>query len=123
MTTSDDSASFDSATLYTSRSAPSDGTHPLVGACLCLPKAFTRTLADLHDNDDPLWILVGPECDNDWNEWIVAYNEAASGDEWVVRRAVWWWGHCADWQPDYTDWFVEPIYRADEVEHVFDVWS
>ena len=120
MTTSHDS-------LDTSRSSPSDDTHPLVGACLRLPKAFTRTLAHLYDNDDPLWILVGPERDDNWNFWIVAYNEAASGDEWVVRRAVWWrWGHYTDWQPiytGYTDWFVEPMYRAGEVEPAFDVWS
>ena len=116
MTTSHDS-------LDTLRSAPSDDTHTLVGACLRLPKAFRRMLADLYDNDDPLWILVGPERDSNWNEWIVAYNEAASGDEWVVRRAVWWWGHYTDWQPDYTDWFVEPMYRAGEVEPAFDLWN
>ena len=98
--------------LDTSSSSPSDDTHPLVGACLRLPKAFTRTLAHLYDNDDPLWILVGPDRDNNWNEWIVAYNEAASGDEWVVRRAVWWSGNYTDWHEEYTDWFIGPMLRS-----------
>ena len=103
----------------TSRSSPSDDTHPLLGACLRLPKAFTRTLAHLYDNDDPVWILVGPECDDNWNCWLVAYNEAASCDHWVVHRAMWWWGH----SPATTraDEYVAPIYRAAEVAHVFDV--
>ena len=105
--------------LDASRSSPSDDTHPLLGACLRLPKAFTRTLAHLYDNDDPVWILVGPECDDNWNCWLVAYNEAASCDHWVVRRAMWWWGH----YPATTraDEYVAPIYRAAEVAHVFDV--
>ena len=110
--------------LDTSRSSPSDDTHPLVGACLRLPKAFTRTLDHLYDNDDPLWIWVGPEYDNDWNEWLVASN-GPSGHQLVVRRAVWWWGHYTDWYPSYTDYFVDPlrIQAAGEVEPAFEVWS
>ena len=46
----------------------------MVGACLRLPKDLRRTLAQ-YDNDDPLWVLVGPGRDDNWNFWMVAYNE------------------------------------------------
>ena len=50
--------------------------------------------------DDDHCFLVGPEYDNNWNQWMVAYNEAAVGDDadaWVVRRTVRWWGKYTDW--------------------------
>ena len=86
--------------------------------CDLLAQEDTRLLADINDYDDPLWILDCMEYDNDWNEWLVASN-GPSGDQWVVRRAVWWWGH----YPATTraDEYVAPIYRAAEVAHVFDV--
>ena len=90
----------------------------MVGACLHLPKDLRRTLAQ-YDNDDPLWVLVGPERDDNWNFWMVAYNEAASGDRWVVRRVVWWWGHYS--ATTRADEDVESVYRAAEIADLFDV--
>ena len=101
--------------LDTSMSSPSEDTHVMVGACLHLPKDLRRTLAQ-YDNDDPLWVLVGPERDDNWNFWMVAYNEAASGDQWVVRRVVWWWGHYS--ATTRLDGYDEPVYR---VAHADDV--
>ena len=69
----------------------------LVNICLRLPHVGTRVIA--AGEDDELWILVGPERDDDWNHWIIGvYNEAAVGydDAWVVRRTAWWWGEYID---------------------------
>ena len=63
-------------------------------------------------NDKELWILVAEEYDNDWNQWIVASSEGACGNDWVVRRIVWWWGNYTDWHEDYTDWFIGPMLRS-----------
>ena len=87
----------------------------MVGACLRLPKDLRRTLAQ-YDNDDPLWVLVGPERDDNWNFWMVAYNEEVSGDQWVVRRVVYWWGHYS--ATTRIDGYDEPVYR---VAHADDV--
>ena len=62
--------------------------------CLRLPQVGTRVIPGM-DEDDDIWILVGPERDHDWNLWIVAVNnETADYDllDFVVRRTEWWWG-------------------------------
>ena len=74
-----------------------------------LAQPCARLMADIHDYDDPLWILAyAPEFD-DYNEWEVAYYEyrAGHGDAWVIRRAVQWWGYYEDPNPEYTEWFIE----------------
>ena len=66
----------------------------LVNLCLRLPQVGTRVIPGM-DEDDDIWILVGPERDHDWNLWIVAVNnETADYDllDFVVRRTEWWWG-------------------------------
>ena len=45
--------------------------------------------------DDEVWFLVTPEESNNWNQWMIAYNDAedeAHPDIWVVYWVVWWWG-------------------------------
>ena len=77
-----------------------------------LAQPCARLLADIHDNDDPLWILAyAPEFELDYNEWEVAYYEfrAGHGDTWVIRRAVQWWGYYEDPNPEYTEWFIERL--------------
>ena len=122
--TSDTASSIDSATISTSGTCWFGYTTQPVDYCSLLAQPDTRLLADIDDYDDPLWILDSHEYDNDWNEWMVAYN-GPSGDEWVVRRAVWWWGHYTDWYPEWTDYFIEPlrIQAAGEVEPAFEVWN
>jgi hypothetical protein len=70
----------------------------LVNICLRLPHVGTRVIA--AGEDDELWILVGPERDDDWNLWIQAisrdWTEGGGGDEWVVCRTAWWWGEFDD---------------------------
>ena len=70
----------------------------LFNLCLRLPQVGTRVIPGFEEDDD-IWILVGSERDNDWNQWIIAVsNETAVGglEEWVVRRTVWWWGEYHD---------------------------
>ena len=91
------SASSDSATNSTL----------LVDCCLRLPRCVFL--------NDELWILVGPEGDNDWKQWIVAlrdddtYNDV---EEFVVRRAVWWWREYKDTNEQLTDAMIGPRLRS-----------
>ena len=76
----------------------------LVNHCLRLPQVGTRVIPGM-DEDDDIWILVGPERDHDWNLWIIAVNNETVVDgqtEWVVRRTEWWWG---PYQED-EDWGI-----------------
>ena len=82
-------------------------TTPLVNLCLRFPQPGLRAIPVLG-NDQELWFLVADECDNDWNQWIVASSEGACGHDWVVRRIV-WWGNYTDWHEEYTNWFIEPM--------------
>ena len=127
MSTSGSSASSKSATTSTAGTSAFEHTTQLVDYRSLLAQPGTRLLADINDRDDPLWILACPEDATDWNEWKVAYNRAAVGDddEWVVHRTVWWWGEYTDRAEDYTAWFVQPMLeRADsEVEPAFQVWN
>ena len=77
MTTSDDSASFDSATNSKPGIAAAAYTTPQVNLCLRFPQPGVRVVPVLG-NDDELWILVADEYDNDWNQWIVASSEVPS---------------------------------------------
>ena len=126
MSTSGSSVSSESATTSTSGTFAFEYTTQVVDYRALLAQPGTRLLADIHDYDDPLWILVGPQDHNSWNEWKVAYNKAARGadDEWVVHRTEWWWGEYRDMYPDGTDMLVEHMrMRADsEVEPAF-VWN
>ena len=127
MGTSDSSSFTGSVTISTSGTCWFGYTTQPVDYCSLLAQPDTRLIADIGGYDDPLWILACPQNDNDWNEWKVAYNKAAVGDdddEWVVHRTVWWWGEYTDWAEDYTEWFVMPmLMRADsEVEPAF-VWN
>ena len=124
MGTSDSSSFTGSATISTSGTCWFGYTTQPVDYCSLLAQPDTRLLADIDDYDDPLWILDSHEYDNDWNEWMVAYN-GPSGDEWVVRRAAWWWGHYTDWYPEWTDYFIEPLHiqAAGEVEPACQVWN
>ena len=67
----------------------------LFNHCLRLPQVGTRVIPGM-DEDDDIWILVGPERDHDWNLWIVAVNNETHADydllDFVVRRTEWWWG-------------------------------
>ena len=75
-----------------------------------LAQPCARLLADINDNDNPLWILAyAPEYERDYNEWEVAYNEPRPGEpeRWVTRRVVRWWGCYTDRNPEYTAWFLE----------------
>ena len=102
MSTSDASTPGIAAAAYTT---------PLVNLCLRFPQPGLRAIPVLG-NDQELWILVADECDNDWNQWIVASSEGACGHDWVVRRIVWWWGNYKDWHEEYTDWFIRPMLRS-----------
>ena len=124
MGTSDSASSIDSATISTSGTCWLGYTTQLVDYCSLLAQPDTRLLADINDYDDPLWILGCLEYDNDWNEWLVAYF-CQWTEKWMVRRAVWWWGHYPDWYPEWTDYFIEPlrIQAAGEVEPAFQMWN
>ena len=106
MSTSGSSVSSESGTTSTSGTSVFEYTPQVVDYRSLLAQPGTRLLADIDDYDDPLWILNSHEYDNDWNEWKVAYN-GPSGDERVVRRAVWWWGHYTDWYPHHTAEYLE----------------
>ena len=127
MSTSGSSVSSESATTSTSGTFAFEYTTQVVDYRALLAQPGTRLLADIHDYDDPLWILVGPEDDNGWNDWKVAYNQAAKrgdDDEWVVHRTEWWWGEYIDMDEGFTSWFIQPMLeRADsEVEPAL-VWN
>ena len=86
----------------------------LVDCCLRLRQRGTRLLPGLGF-DDELWILVGPERDNDWNQWIVALHDddTYNGEgEFVVRRAVWWWGEYKDTNEELTEAMIGPMLRS-----------
>ena len=60
--------------------------------------------------EEEVWISFGPQYDNDWNEWMVAYNDyGVDEDEWVVRHTAWWWGNWTDYNTEFTNWFTEPL--------------
>ena len=126
MSTSGSSVSSESGTTSTSGTSAFEYTPQVVDYRSLLAQPGTRLLADIDDRDDPLWILACPQNDNDWNEWKVAYNKAAVGDddEWVVHRTEWWWGEYIDMDEGFTSWFIQPMLeRADsEVEPAF-VWN
>ena len=44
-----------------------------------------------------IWMLVGDECTEDWNYWIVLVSDDHFGD-WVIRATVPWWGPYEDWR-------------------------
>ena len=127
MSTSGSSASSESATTSTSGTSAFEYTPQVVDYRSLLFQPGTRLLADIEDYDDPLWILACPEDATDWNEWKVAYNRAARGDddEWIVHRTVWWWGVYADRADDYTEWFIQPMLEraTRDLEPAFVVWN
>ena len=72
---------------------------PLYNLRLRLPQVGATVISGENEFYD-IWILVGPERDDDWNLWFQAINrdwaEESGGDEWVVCRTAWWWGEFID---------------------------
>ena len=54
--------------------------------------------------ENEIWMLVGDECTEDWNYWIVLLDMETLGD-WVIHRTVPWWG------PYDRDWHKRQLTR------------
>ena len=57
----------------------------------------TRVVRGQGIFQDEIWMLVGDECTEDWNYWIVLVSDEHFGG-WVIRATVPWWGPCEDWR-------------------------
>jgi len=118
MSTSGSSASSDSGKASTAGidSEAYEYLSSVVDYRFLLAQPGTRLLPDISDYHG-LWILVGPEDDNGWNEWKVAYYHGykrGDDDEWLAARTEWWWGEYIDRDEGYTSWFVQQwLERAD----------
>ena len=127
MSTSGSSVDTEAGTTSTSGTSVFEYTPQVLDYRSLLVQPGTRLLADIDDYDDPLWILECAEDAAEWNEWKVAYNRAAVGDDyrWVVRRTVWWWGEYTDMYYEYTNWFLMGMRMRSEseVEPAFQVWN
>ena len=88
-----------SAAAATATGAAAGTRTPLYNIALRLPEEGVTVISGLNEFY-AIWILIGPERDDDWNLWIQAVNthwaEEGGGDEWVVCRTAWWWGEFDD---------------------------
>ena len=88
-----------SAAAATATGAAAGTRTPLYNLALRLPEEGVTVISGLNEFY-AIWILIGPERDDDWNLWIQAISrdcsEGGGGDEWVVRHTEWWWGEYDD---------------------------